>query len=151
MKLSIRAMNWGPIGAKAERLHKIDMSRVYDLSHDGRPLPGGTTTLIYNTKTRTLENHFLSLSGTSTNCSGGPTPWGSWLSCEETTITKGLEVQKDHGFVFEVPSAFKGLTAPVPIKSMGRFNHEAVCIDPKSGVCYLTEDMNDGRFLSIFA
>ena len=29
---------------------------------------------------------------------------------------------------------------------MGRFEHEAVCVDPRTGIVYLTEDKNDGLF-----
>ena len=49
--------------------------------------------------------------------------------------------EKNHGWVFEVPATTEpGLTKPVPLKAMGRFNHEAVAIDPRSGIVYLTED-----------
>ena len=58
---------------------------------------------------------------------------------------------RDHGYVFEVPASIEpGLAAPEPIREMGRFRHEAVAIDPSSGVVYLTEDCDDGllfRFL----
>lgn len=87
----------------------------------------------------------MSLSGTYRNCAGGVTPWGSWLTCEEDVTTKEEDnVEQDHGYVFEVPAKHKGLVEPVPIKATGRFNHEAVAVDPKSGVVYLTEDRNDG-------
>src|SRR6185503_2821278 len=56
---------------------------------------GGTTTLIVNPKTRELISQFVSLSGTLTNCAGGRTPWGSWISCEETTRGKTLNVERD--------------------------------------------------------
>jgi secreted PhoX family phosphatase len=90
---------------------------------------------------------FLSLSGTSTNCCGGHTPWGSWLTCEETEETSASgDVTKAHGYVFEVPANGTGLADPVPLKAMGRFEHEAVCVDPRTGIVYLTEDKSDGLF-----
>jgi secreted PhoX family phosphatase len=107
------------------------------------PLPGGTTTLIYDMKTGQCESEFLSLSGTIRNCSGGITPWGSWLSCEENVTRAGSGVGKDHGYIFEVPATQKGLVTPVPLRDMGRFNHEAACVDPRTSIVYLTEDRGD--------
>jgi secreted PhoX family phosphatase len=69
------------------------------------------------------------------------------LTCEETTFRTGAyegNAEKDHGYVFEVPATEKiGLCDPNPIKEMGRFNHEAVAIDPRTGIVYLTEDRGD--------
>jgi secreted PhoX family phosphatase len=53
------------------------------------PLPGGTTTLIYDLKSGRKEAEWLSLSGTIRNCAGGITPWGSWLTCEENVTRAG--------------------------------------------------------------
>lgn len=139
--------NWGPAGFHQERAGLIDASKAYDLTGDGRVIPGGTTTLVYDLATgRTVSQH-LSLTGTSTNCCGGITPWGSWLTCEETEEAPGnADVGKPHGFVFEVPSRAPGLVQAVPLKAMGRFDHEAVCVDPRTGIVYLTEDKVDGLF-----
>ena len=74
------------------------------------------------------------LSGTSSNCAGGPTPWGTWLSCEEI----------DAGLVWECDPT--GREDAIARPAMGAFKHEAACIDRRTGFAYLSEDEGDGCF-----
>ncbi|QEC52617.1 hypothetical protein EDD80_10772 [Anseongella ginsenosidimutans] len=136
----------GPFGLQQELLKKIDPEYVYDYGFGKTPSLGGTTTLVYNERSQKLELEYLSLAGTIRNCAGGPTPWGSWLTCEETYESrKEGQNEQDHGYVFEVPASAKIKPAkPVALKAMGRFNHEAVAVDPETGIVYETEDRHDG-------
>ncbi|KUL25205.1 alkaline phosphatase PhoX [Streptomyces regalis] len=85
---------------------------------------------------------WVGIAGTSTNCAGGRTPWGTWLTCEENSDKAGTNgMTKDHGYVFEVdPIDRRANRDPKPLKFFGRYDHEAVVIDPKRGHAYLTED-----------
>ena len=133
----------GPFVTQA-LIDAIDPAKLYDPGTEG-PSRGGTTTLVYNTKDQKLEGHWLSLAGTERNCAGGVSLHNSWLSCEETAATKGKRLTQDHGYVFEVPATnTPSLANPVPIKAMGRFMHEACCVDPNTGIVYMTEDRSDG-------
>lgn len=149
-ELSPGAMALGPFGKNNELLNKIDRNNIYDFGKGEAMCYGGTTTMVYNEKLQKIELEYLSLIGTVRNCAGGITPWNSWITCEETTLVTGGGtglLEKDHGYNFEVFATDKvGLTAPVPIKAMGRFVHEAVAVHPKKGIVYQTEDTADSLF-----
>jgi secreted PhoX family phosphatase len=114
---------------------------VYD---PGAPA-GGCTVITTDARGRNLGEH-VALSGTLENCAGGPTPWGTWLTCEETEDRAGpweddgatAVLEKDHGYVFEV--FHDGTMLPEPIKAFGRFAHEALAIDRRQQHVYLSED-----------
>ena len=140
----------GAFGKQNALLTDIIRAKMYDADtklKEGSTLAclGGTSTMVYDTKNQMVVRQFLSLTGTLRNCAGGLTPWGSWITCEESTDRTSKTLAQDHGYNFEVPvTAEPTLTKAVPLKAMGRFNHEAVAVDPKTGIVYETEDRGDG-------
>lgn len=115
-----------------------------DRSYD--PLAaGGCTILEFDPKhppaTPLDVPSWVGIGGTYVNCAGGSTPWGSWLTCEETTSVNPANGVK-HGYVFEVSAKTESgdPVTSVPLTGLGRFVHEAAIVDPHTCNVYLTED-----------
>jgi secreted PhoX family phosphatase len=108
---------------------------------------GGTTNMVFDLRRKKFVRSYTSLGGTIRNCAGGLTTWRSWISCEETFHPWGEGPQGfNHGYIFDVP-AYRPSNGQ-PIKSAGRFSHEAVAVDPRTGWVYETEDARPaGLFL----
>ncbi|MET7675079.1 alkaline phosphatase PhoX [Streptomyces seoulensis] len=123
-------------GPRANWEHPVPLAEglVYD------PAASGGCTVVEVRRDHVAE--WVGIAGTSTNCAGGSTPWGTWLTCEETEDRAGQNgMTKDHGYVFEVdPADRRANRAPKPLKALGRYAHEAVVADPKRGHLFLTED-----------
>lgn len=94
---------------------------------------GGVASIAFD-PSGNIVDAFSILSGTTRSCSGGVTPWGSYLSGEESGAT---------GRVFECDPqrASEGVHRPL----LGAFNHEMVAVDPATGEVYMVEDHASGR------
>jgi uncharacterized protein len=119
------------------RNHEVDVPGTPYLSRpaityrdDG---PGGNTNLIFDPQNGRWLAAYSTLAGLVRPCAGGVTPWNTWICCEETGVF-------EHGWSFEV-GTFSG--NPKPIYDMGRFSHEALMVDPRTGYVYETEDAGD--------
>ncbi len=119
-----------------------DASKAYDGAAGG-----GTTSVEVGPRGEVLRS-WVSLNGTMMNCSGGPMPWGTWVTCEETvngpdvgpdfTGAPNDPLQQKHGYIFEVP--VDGVASGEPIRNAGRFAHEAAVYEDGTNAVYLTED-----------
>lgn len=108
-----------------------------------RSVNGGVTITEFDLRRERVVTNFVALRGAVECCSGGATPWGTWLSAEETTAGLDEGLDRPHGYVFEVPSDARGEVDAVPLKALGRFVHEAAAVDPSTGIVYMTEDNGD--------
>lgn len=104
---------------------------IHVVNHESFAPNGGASRIEFDAD-GTIADAGRILTGTTRNCAGGATPWGTWLSCEEI----------DTGRVWECDPT--GQRAAVAHDGLGRFNHEAVALDPDGRFAYLTEDRPDG-------
>ena len=116
-----------------------DLEEVQDLF-------GGASAVHFDAEGN-IESAGWILQGTRTNCAGGPTPWGTWLSCEEydwssTPFPFGSKASEKAGRVWECDPT--GATPSTVWPLLGSFKHEGAAIDPATGIVYLTEDQGDG-------
>ncbi|HSP29785.1 MAG TPA: alkaline phosphatase PhoX [Ilumatobacteraceae bacterium] len=147
------------------RANQYRLVRNHEINGPGSPIglgpaydsnaQGGCVSVVVDRHGK-VASDVVSLNGTQMNCAGGAMPWQSWVSCEETvngpdvfddftrgsaaatTYVRNAQLQQPHGYIFEVPA--NGTSNLVPIRSAGRFAHEAAVADPNTGQIYMTED-----------
>jgi uncharacterized protein len=129
--VSTSLFRWHPAPDGAATFPAGDGGWIYVSNSEVPGHNGGVSALRFSAD-GTLVDAYPILAGTSRNCAGGATPWGTWLSCEEI----------DNGLVYECDPF--GIQAPRAWPALGRFNHEAVAVDPGDRRLYLTEDKPDG-------
>jgi uncharacterized protein len=118
------------------------------------PPPAGGASAIQFTPAGEVEDAYRILSGTTLNCAGGRTPWGTWLSGEEVDESEydggpfppgtSLPANPFRGAIWECDPTQAGQGVRRP--ALGLFKHEAACVDPVGQHVYLTEDLEDGCF-----
>lgn len=125
---------WHPAPDGAAIFTTDDGGWIYVSNAEQPDVIGGGASSVRFSADGEIADAYSILSGTNLNCAGGSTPWGTWLSCEETPV----------GRVWECDPL--GDTEAVVRPALGVFEHEAAAVDPANSDVYLTEDMGDGGF-----
>ena len=107
-------------------------SEVFDFM---APDSGGVSAIHFDADGNIVDAYRI-LEGSNSNCAGGQTPWGTWLSGEENFSGQGRIWECD-------PTGAKPAVAH---EAMGRWAHEAAAVDPDNQQVYLTEDNPTGVF-----
>lgn len=121
------------------RNHEVGAGSAFGTRFYSPAAGGGTSNLVFDRKKGRFISARASMSGNIRNCSGTLTPWGTWITNEETsptTTTSGGSF--GHGYSWEI--GVNGVKSTDPIIGLGRFSHEAGAVDPRTGVIYQTED-----------
>lgn len=104
------------------------------------PFSGGVSALRFD-RDGNLVDAYPIQRNTTTNCSGGATPWGTWINGEEIL----------DGYMFECSPLRDGGT-PIRLDRFGRKAHEQVAIDAAARAIYHTEDLgsNERFYRTVF-
>ena len=131
--LPVAGHTWHAFPDGGASFPQVDGGWIYVSNSEAPGVLGGGASALRFSADGSIVSAYRILRDTNQNCAGGPTPWGTWLSCEEIAF----------GFVHECDPT--GVMPARRRRALGAFMHEAVAVDPVNRHLYLTEDESDGR------